>query len=221
MILISNYTISIGFLWVFIAVPIGFQNDFYGNSEDFRNVSKTFLQDVYRNSMIEFLQDFCGISDKFSMGFVEFLQASYKISIGFLLGFLYDFYGVSKGSLWNFCGISILNSSRISIGFLQDFYVIPIGFLIGCLWDFYGITMIFLQDFYKISLGFPWKFHCGFYGIPIGLLWGHGIAMLSSYRIPMGFNWDFYSISIGILLIIPIPTFTNPQISFRFRRKIN
>ena len=55
MILISNYTISIGFLWVFIAVPIGFQNDFYGNSEDLCNVSKTFLQDVYWNSMIEFL----------------------------------------------------------------------------------------------------------------------------------------------------------------------
>ena len=56
--------------------------------------------------------------------------------------------GFLKGSLWNFCGISILNSSRISMGFstgfLCDSYTIPYRMFMGFLWDYHDIPIGFL-----------------------------------------------------------------------------
>ena len=101
--------------------------------------------------------------------------------------FLEDFYGISEGMLWEFCGILIrfpLDSYGISTVFLWCFYDISMGFLL----DSCGISIGFLWDFQGISMMFLWSF----YGIPVGFLW-------DSNDISMICLWNYYDISMRCL----------------------
>ena len=89
--------------------------------------------------------------------------------------FLWYFYGISLGLLWDF----LWGVNGISRGFLWGFKRMPMGFPL----DSYGISMmflysmIFLEDFYGISEGMLWEFN--------GILMGFPLDPLGSYEISM------------------------------------
>ena len=80
------------------------------------------------------------------------------------MGFLWDVYRISIGSLWDF----YLRGSYGTRGFLWDLYGISRGILWDSYWillDFVGIRIMFIKDFYGIAIGFLLDFYLDLNGV--------------------------------------------------------